>query len=98
VDPTTGGEDAAPATEGEEAPPTAVDLKAGGRLHFVAVAPTEAAFARYSSLCVVAVGLMAHRGGIEYETSFRFLKQQINLKLSTSVSHLKEFFSTAKAH
>jgi hypothetical protein len=44
------------------------------------------------------VGSLAHRRGVKYETSFQFLKKQRNLNLSTSVAHLKEFFSTTKAH
>jgi hypothetical protein len=43
------------------------------------------------------VGSMAHRG-FEYGTSFQFLKKQRTLNLSTSVAHLKQFFSTTRAH
>jgi hypothetical protein len=44
------------------------------------------------------VGSMAHRRGVEYGTSYQFLKKQRNLNLSTSVAHLKQVFSTTRAH
>jgi hypothetical protein len=37
-------------------------------------------------------------GGLNMGLLFQFLKQQRDLNLSTSVAHLKEFFSTTKAH
>jgi hypothetical protein len=40
------------------------------------------------------VGTMTRRRGVEYEPSFEFLKHYENLNLSTSVAHLKKFFST----
>jgi hypothetical protein len=52
----------------------------------------------YFAFSGILVGSMAHRRGVEYVTSFKFLKQQRNLNLSTSVANLKEFFSTTKAH
>jgi hypothetical protein len=47
-------------------------------------------------LCFDIVGSMARRRGVEYESSFQFLMLEENLNLSTSVAHLKRFFSTTK--
>jgi hypothetical protein len=38
----------------------------------------------------------ARRRGVEYGPSFDFLMHKENLSLSTSVAHLKRFFSTTK--
>jgi hypothetical protein len=47
-------------------------------------------------LCFDVVGSMARRRGVEYESSFQFLMLEEKLNLSTSVAHLKRFFSTTK--
>jgi hypothetical protein len=40
------------------------------------------------------VGSMARRSGVEYGPAFEFLMRKENRNLSTSVAHLKRFFST----
>jgi hypothetical protein len=58
--------------------------------------PRQLSQATGSLALIPLVGSMAHRRGVEYGPSFEFLMHKENLSLSTSVAHLKRFFSITK--